>query len=107
MKLFICIHLLVFYVNASQIMAQNNSESWNLIDEKEGINIYTRPNRNTEIKEVRVTLKMKASMEELIEKLADATSYSEWVYRSTYSTFIQNIDENVFSYYIITDFPPA
>jgi hypothetical protein len=46
-------------------------------------------------------------MEELIEKLADATSYSEWVYRSTYSTFIQNIDENVFSYYIITDFPPA
>lgn len=106
-KLYFLIFLpLVFILFDTNVFAQSAPlPAWELIKEQGPLKVYTRKSANSDIKELRMTTNMKASMEDFVNALNDADSYKEWVYKCSGSRLVKKISDHELYYHIETDFP--
>ncbi|MEO1628746.1 MAG: START domain-containing protein, partial [Bacteroidota bacterium] len=73
--------------------------------ERDGIKVFTRDVANSNIKELRITLEVNATMSSIVALLADINKYQDWVYKCSLSKNLEKIDENRTYDYYIADFP--
>ncbi|MEM9918954.1 MAG: START domain-containing protein [Bacteroidota bacterium] len=94
--------ILLFFTLAST--AQDAYE-WKFKKEKSGIKVYTRDVSDTNLKELKITLEVQASMSSIVALLMDVDEYQNWVYRCAKSKTVKVIDQNhTYDYYVV-DFP--
>lgn len=86
--------------------AQTHSESdWDLVKEEGTIEVFTRNNEDTNLKEIRITLTLESSIAAIEALLNDVPLYTSWVYKCSDSKELETVHSNEFYYYIVLDFP--
>lgn len=96
--------LFSFYTSVS--LAQDSEElSWDLVNEEDGIEVFTRTNEISNLKEIRIICTVKTSMEQLTDFLSEVQLYKDWTYKCSSSELLNRTSKNEFSYYITLDFP--
>ncbi len=79
--------------------------SWELVNEENGIEVFTRLEQDSDFKEIRIICTVKTTMEHLLDILGDVSMYTDWVYKCDSASIIERGDESQLSYYITLDFP--
>ncbi|MEE9325981.1 MAG: START domain-containing protein [Cocleimonas sp.] len=80
-------------------------ENWRLIREEQDIQVYSRDNTDLLLKSVKGVVKINASLDDLLEVLADIKTCSQWLHQCKFArtikqpSFIERYD------YIVTDMP--
>jgi hypothetical protein len=80
-------------------------DDWKLVNNGNGIEVYSRTAANSSIKEIRIACTVKASMESVTNFLSNVPLYSDWVYKCNKSSLIKKTSAGEFIYYITLDFP--
>lgn len=101
-KIYFCLVVMVLLFS-NGLQAQDSE--WKFKKEKEGIKVYLREIANSNIKELKMTTTMDASLSTLISALDDVEMYKEWVYRCADAKILKVINESEMIYYTKTDFP--
>lgn len=78
---------------------------WELVVNKDAINIYTRANPDSGIKEVRVTTQIKIGLTELMTFLGDVPNYPNWVFKCSKANRLATNSEQDYYYYTQTEIP--
>jgi len=79
--------------------------SWNFVNEKPGLKIYTRTPENSQIKELRILVEMTGNMDTLMNIVNDASNFQSWVYKCAGSEKVSPPDGYTSAYAATTDFP--
>ena len=96
----------VLTISFTDVFAQGSKNiPWELIKVKEPLRIYTRTSTDSDIKEIRMTTTIKASLTDFIDALNDADSYKKWVYKCESSKLVKKVSSTELYYQIETDFP--
>lgn len=96
--------LLVGYLRSSH--AQHGDDgSWDSVKKEGAIEVFTRNNSGSDLKEIRITLKVRSTVPRIVELLGNVPRYKEWVYKCSYSERLKTVHANEFYYYIVSDFP--
>lgn len=100
------IWLFLFSCYAFIGISQNLNESgWKLVNEEDGIIVYTRTTENSPVKEIRIICTVKTTMERMVDFLSDVPLYADWVYKCDTAYQFSEVTSSEFSYYITLDFP--
>ncbi len=84
--------------------SEMNSE-WEFKKEKEGIKIFTRESKESNIKELKITFRLEASLSSIVALISNVDAYQNWVYRCSMSKTLKKINDfESFDYYRV-DFP--
>ena len=98
--------LAAFNFSDTIVFAQSSPiPPWELIKEQGPLKVYTRKSEDSDIKELRITTQMKATLNDFIEALNDADSYKEWVYKCASSRLVERISDFELYYQVESDFP--
>lgn len=81
------------------------SEGWNLNNDKDDIQVFTRKVEGEKIKQILIRTEVKGSMHALVRALEDVPTHGDWVFKCHSSRFGEKISDSEFYYYIKTDFP--
>jgi len=95
--------LVIFFLSSS--FDSNDSSSWILQKNENGIKVYTRVTDGSDIKEVRVVNNVKSSLSGLVALLLDSKNYTNWIYACTESNPVKKVSETEMFNYQVTDFP--
>jgi hypothetical protein len=101
---FIFLALFSFYTSVSLGQVSEKS-SWNLVNDEDGIEVFTRTSENSNVKEIRIICTVKTSMEQMTKFLSRVPLYTDWVYKCNSSLLLKQKSQSEFSYYITLDFP--
>lgn len=99
--LFISVSLFILVTSFSD----DNSGTWVLQKNENGILVYTRTLEGSQIKEVRVVNKVKSSLAGMVALLFDTKNYPNWIYACTESHAIKVVSQQEIYNYQVTDFP--
>lgn len=104
---FILFSILLSSICVAQVPSADISAEteWELQAEKDEFIVYTRKNKNSNIKEIRVIFEYEGSMENTLKVLSDVKGYPEWVYKSCESMVLDSINSEQYYYYISFDMP--
>jgi len=80
-------------------------KDWALVKEAGKTTVYTRANKASKIKEVRIKTKMDVDFDHFIQVLGDVSQYDQWVYKSRNPKLLDQVGENEMYYFIESDFP--
>ena len=81
------------------------SSEWVFKKERSGIKVFTRDVQGSNLKELKITLQVEATLSSIATLIADVPAYQNWVYKCALSRPLQKIDdENSIEYFLI-DFP--
>jgi hypothetical protein len=98
--------ILVLLFNILIISALSaQGDGWKYQKTIDGINIYTKITEGDPIKEVKLQVHFNRKMSVVVAGLQDVSSYSKWVYRTSYSEKIKAINTWETIYYNYLDFP--
>lgn len=78
---------------------------WHLHSQEDGIRVYTRKTGESKIKEIRIKLELKVSIDQFFEVLGDPDNYDQWVFKSRNTRLVESVDENEFYYASEIDMP--
>lgn len=78
---------------------------WVLRQEKGALRVYTRPNPDSGIQEVRITTRINARIGSFLTALSDVSAYQTWVYKCSEARLLETVNEQEFYYYAKTDLP--
>lgn len=88
------------------LTAQSTQDGdWSLVKENGKTRVYTRSNKDSKIKEVRIRTQMNVDFEHFIKVLSDVSNYNEWVYKGRNAKLLDQINDNEMYYFIESDFP--
>jgi hypothetical protein len=86
-------------------ISSNDSGSWNLRQNENGIAVYTRYTAGTNIKEIWVIDTVKSSMSAVVALLTDTKHYTSWVYKCVKCSTLKSISSTEEYDYELTDVP--
>lgn len=84
---------------------QQQDDGWDFKKKKSGIKIYTRESDDSNIKELKFTVTIDATMNQAVTLLADVDNYYDWVYACEHSSTINEINKLQSYCYYKVDFP--
>ncbi len=94
--------LIVLLFGSSQAWAQ----AWELKSEEDGIKVYTRPVKNSDIKAIRVESTLEdATLSQLAAVILDIPASDEWVYATKFCRVKKVISQNEFIYHSEIEVP--
>jgi hypothetical protein len=96
---------LLLFISSNFFAQSSDIPPWELVKEKGPLKVYTRNSLDSDIKELRITTTMNASIDDFVDALSDADSYKEWVYKCESSKLVQKISDSELYYHVETDFP--
>ncbi len=80
-------------------------EGWVFKKEKEGIRVFTRTPEGQELKELKITLTVNASLTTIAAVLKDVPKMTDWVYKCAHAEMLKEINNNESVEYYQVDFP--
>jgi hypothetical protein len=97
----------IFFSMSTMIVeAQVPEESrWKPVSKEDGIEVFTKVGKNSDLKEIRFTCTVKANLEQVVKLLSDVPLYTEWVYKCVRSIRLNTLRPNETNYYIVLNFP--
>ena len=93
------------FLGSSSSIEINNSEDWNLIKQKDNIEVYTRYHNNSDYKEIRIITEFETDLETFMSILNKAEDYTKWVYKCSQGKFLEGLNDQEFIYYTVSDLP--
>lgn len=78
---------------------------WELKRDKDGIQVYMREQEGSDIKELKFTTEIEASLHAVAAILTDVEGFDNWVYASMESYTIKELSDTEVIYYTSLDFP--
>ena len=100
--------LLLIYCFSNNIVAQDSNlkdTDWVLVNDLENIKVYTKKSENAAFKEIRMIADLTGDINILVNKLNNAETYTDWVYKCTDGKNLKIISPQEFYYYTVSDFP--
>ena len=98
--------LCLFFFSQSNINAQNfDKKDWKLKTTKGNLKIYTRKNKNSDVKEIRITTSINAPLDKVLTVLNDVNNYPKWVFKCMEAKKIKVHSSSDYIYYSKSDFP--
>lgn len=95
---------LALFVGITHAHSQFDEGDWTSIRKTDEMEIFSRLG-DSEIKEIRISLRLEGTLQDVIHLLGDVPGYTRWVYKCVESVRLKTISENEFYYYVVTDFP--
>ena len=80
-------------------------EPWQLIKDKEGIQVFTRVNTVSSFKEFKATMRIEAGVNEFLAVLYDVEGLSDWAYNIKESKLLDRPDDMSQTYYAVAKAP--
>lgn len=96
--------LLACLLNVLNGFAQSKSD-WHLQKTENGISVYWRKPENSDFRELKAELTIKATLENLVALISDYDNYSGWVYRCGKSTTLKKLNDTTFMHYQTVEAP--
>jgi len=92
--------LLLLAITAITVgFAPKSNKEWKKEVDKKGIVVYLRSVPNSEIKEFKAEMKVKAPIKKIMSVLVDFRSYPKWIYANEGTYLIQNKENKDYIYY--------
>lgn len=82
-----------------------NTDDWNKVADRSGIKVYTRLSPDSQFKEVKVDMKINASLNEITAALEDIPTQKQWVLNTIDAFVVNKINAGEFYYYLSTRMP--
>lgn len=90
----------------SDINAQNfDKKDWKLKTTKGNLEVYTRKNKGSNIKEIRIKTTLHAPLEKVLDELNNVSNYPKWVFKCMEAKKIKVDSSYDYTYYAKYDFP--
>lgn len=100
------ISLFLLLLSPVFLSAQSASDyEWKLKRDKDGIQVYMREQDGSDLKELKFTTEIEASLNAVAAILTDVEGFDNWVYASIESYTIEEISDTEVYYYASLDFP--
>lgn len=99
------IYPLFLIITIFEVPINNTILDWKLVEEKEGIKVYTRNPSNSDFKEIRIKANFEGDIDSFLHKLNTPYSYTQWVYKCTEGKMLEQIDSQEFYYYTVSNMP--
>lgn len=99
--LFLLLHPLCWFAYAQS----SHSHGWDLVEEDDGIEVFTRISDSSLIKEIRITVTVSSTIPIVSDLLGEVPLYTQWVYKCDSSKMLKRVSEHDFYYYVRSDFP--
>src|SRR3954471_3761896 len=80
-------------------------EDWKLKQNKEGIEIYTKPLENSHLKGIKVKCALPVTLSQLVTVIMDVNTAAEWVYSTKSSTLVKKVSAAELYYYSEVNLP--
>ena len=90
--------VLLMLISFTCAMAHGETK-WELKKDQEGIKVYTGSIPNSNIKAVKVTCVLNASLSQLTALLLDTKAHEQWVYNTKTSYLVKQLSDNHLLYY--------
>lgn len=97
--------LLIVLMGTPTFAQKTLSGGWKLQKQKGDLKVYTRPNTNSGIKEIRIITDMDCSIESLMMVLNDVPSFKQWVYKTSNARLLKRVSGSEAYYYSESDMP--
>ena len=81
------------------------AQEWNLVKNKEGINVYTRKVEGQAIKDLKINTSLNTTLTELVAALEDFSTNQSWVRNTIFSRKLDVISNTHFYFHTATDLP--
>ena len=81
------------------------ADGWELVKDKNGIKIYTRPTEGSQYKSYKGEGTLNMSIQELYQVLIDVEHYDQWVYECSDSRLLSKVENSEYTYYSIMHLP--
>jgi len=94
-----------FLLTFSMQAQTDQKQDWKLVKEEGKTKVFTRSNKDSKIKEVRIKTQMDVDFDHLLKLLTEVESYDKWVFKSRNPKVLQEVDENEMYYFVESDFP--
>lgn len=78
---------------------------WDIVKQTDDITVFTRKSQNSKYKEVKITMTIKCTMNELVAALEDVDAHKDWVPYTIDSKMVKKDSDSEFYYYVSSDFP--
>lgn len=78
---------------------------WELRKANKRIKVFTRYQNDSNFKELKITFKVKSSIENLTWFLNDVSNYHKWVYKCPKAWIVKRISDEEFIYHTTSDLP--
>ncbi len=98
------ISLLAFFV-FSLIINSNEQNDWELIRNRNNVEVYSRPVENKNDRELKAITIVDSDLSNLLAIIYDVEYYPNWVYRASEAEILNTVSETEFYYYQVTDAP--
>ncbi|NOZ45924.1 MAG: hypothetical protein GXO79_03990 [Chlorobi bacterium] len=95
--------ILILIINISAKPPVINT--WRLVRNENNISVYSRKSQYSDIKEIKVSAKVNASINDILKVIQDVTTYTQWVYLCTEAKTLKQIGHNEQIYYTVTNSP--
>ena len=96
--------LFSFFLLGNNI-ANKDLNSWKKVKDTDGIMVYTKNSDSTNLKIVKITTRVQATLSSLVELVKDARHQSDWVYLSENSRVLKAISPHHWIFYGQTNAP--
>lgn len=97
MRVYSSLFVTLFFTYPVQFAAAQ--EDWKLRDEKEGIKIYMRSVAGSEIKALKVSFSIQATMSQMAAVILDVAATDQWVYSTKSCTLLKQISPQEIVYH--------
>lgn len=96
---------LISFLSVPAIAQNFDKTDWKLKTEKGNLKVYTRNNKQSDVKEIRIKTTVKASAKKIVAVLNNVEGYPNWVYKCMEAKKIKINSSNDYYYYTKSDFP--
>ncbi len=87
------------------LMPGNDYTGWTVKKEKDGIIVYSRHSELSKFNDIRVSMDLPGTVEQLSVVLMDVEKYPAWVYATKSSEMVKKINDNEVIYYAEVETP--
>jgi len=82
-----------------------SQSKWDIVKQTDDITVFTRKSLNSKFKEVKISMTIKCTMNELVAALEDVDAHKDWVPYTIDSKIVKKDSDSEFYYYVSSDFP--
>ncbi|MBX2874691.1 MAG: hypothetical protein KTR30_21390 [Saprospiraceae bacterium] len=104
LKFFALLALLIV-INHPIFSQSTKKQDWSLVKQDGETKVYTRSNKISKIKEVRIKTRMDVDFDHLLNLLTQVEDYDKWVFKSRNPAVLKEVGENEMYYFVESDFP--
>jgi|GEM_PF-1642692 len=102
MKQFGFIWIVVLFMPLIKMEAK---DTWDLIKDESGIEIYSKSGNNTEYIEIKGVSQVKSNLKAFVALMQDVNGFKQWMHAAKETSLISKNNDYHFSYYMHSDIP--